>query len=195
MTGRGAAGKYAPLRAQRQPTSSAPPTLEEVYRRDMEFVWRTCRYLGVHRGDAEDVVHEVFLIVRRRLPEYDASFSMRSWLAGITRRVVMHYHRGRSRAERKRAAAPVPTTDDAPTPDELVERQQAAAALRSFLEGLDAPKREVFVLCELEGLTAPEIAPVVETNINTVYSRLRAAREAFERHVARIETIRRREGG
>lgn len=175
--------------------AAALPTLDEVYRREVEFVWRTCRYLGVGAADAEDVVHEVFLIVRRRLGEYDPQYSMRSWLAGIARHVVMHHHRARLRSARKTAAAPRPEADASQPQEDAVQHGEAAAILEAFLGELDDDKREVFVLCELEGLSAPEIAPVVGTNVNTVYSRLRAARQAFERKLARLDTIRRREGG
>jgi RNA polymerase sigma-70 factor (ECF subfamily) len=173
---------------------AAVPVLVEVYRDHMEFVWRTCRYLGVHPADCEDVVHEVFIVVKRRLPAYDRAHSMRSWLAGITRRKVLHYHRGRARTERKIAEAPPPAPDDG-GPEKAVSRREAAAAVREFLAALDPDKRDVFVLCELEGLSAPEMAPVLGANVNTIYSRLRSARQAFERHVARLETTRRREGG
>lgn len=175
--------------------AAAAPTLDDIYRRDVEFVWRTCRYLGVAAADAEDVVHEVFIIVRRRLDEYDPQYSMRSWLAGITRRVVMHHQRARLRSDRKTAAAPRPEVEVAQPQEDAVQHAEAAAILEAFLAELDEDKRDVFVLCELEGLSAPEIALVVGTNVNTVYSRLRAARQGFERKLARLDTIRRREGG
>ncbi len=79
--------------------------------------------------------------------------------------------------------------------EDAVQHAEAAAILEAFLAELDEDKREVFVLCELEGLSAPEIAQVVGTNVNTVYSRLRAARQGFERKLARLDTVRRREGG
>jgi len=43
----------------------------------------------------------------------------------------------------------------------------------------------VFVLAELEELTAPEIADALSLNVNTVYARMRASRKAFEQAVAR----------
>jgi RNA polymerase sigma-70 factor (ECF subfamily) len=53
------------------------------------------------------------------------------------------------------------------------------------LGDLDEKKREVLVLSELEELTAPEIAEALGINLNTVYSRLRLAREEFDRVAAR----------
>jgi RNA polymerase sigma-70 factor (ECF subfamily) len=54
-----------------------------------------------------------------------------------------------------------------------------------LLDGLDEAKREVFVLAELEELSAPEIAQALGINLNTVYSRLRAARQTVEAAAAR----------
>ena len=53
------------------------------------------------------------------------------------------------------------------------------------LDDLDEALRIVFVLSELEQLTAPEIAEVLTINVNTVYSRVRVAREQFEASVTR----------
>ena len=61
--------------------------------------------------------------------------------------------------------------------------------LHELLSALDDEKRAVFVLAELEQMTAPEIADALSIKLNTVYSRLRAARKKFEtalqRHRAR----------
>jgi len=190
------AGQYAPVEQAGCAAAAGPAvSLDELYRDELEFVWRTVRYLGIADADAEDVVHEVFIVVGRRLVDFDASCSLRSWLAGITRRVVLHQHRSRFRVARKHAALEAVVIEpDAPL-DAAVMRQEAAMVLDEFLAGLDDDKRAVFVLAELEGMSAPEIAHVVEANVNTVYSRLRIARETFEKHVARRRRIARREGG
>ncbi|HSU41902.1 MAG TPA: sigma factor-like helix-turn-helix DNA-binding protein, partial [Polyangiaceae bacterium] len=77
-----------------------------------------------------------------------------------------------------------------PTPLDVTQQNDQVKLLFSLLEGLDPPKREVFMLAELEEMTAPEIAAILEIPLNTAYSRLRAARQAFEqalaRHAARL---------
>ena len=193
MTGSARAGQYVPLSALPR-TAPGPLVLDEVYRDEVEFVWRTCRYLGVPASEAEDVVHDVFIVVQRRLTDFDPAGSVRAWLAGITRRVVMHHRRSATRVERKKAAMSRDAVSEGNL-DELVSRGEAAALLQDFLDELDDDKRDVFALCELEGLSAPEVARVLECNVNTVYSRLRAARQSFERRVARLQTTWRREGG
>ena len=57
--------------------------------------------------------------------------------------------------------------------------------LHRLLDGLDDDKRAVFVLAELEQMSAPQIAEVLGENVNTIYARLRAARREFEQMVAR----------
>jgi RNA polymerase sigma-70 factor (ECF subfamily) len=54
--------------------------------------------------------------------------------------------------------------------------------LRRILDQLPEGQRSVFRLSDLEGMSAPEIAERLGLNLNTVYSRLRAARrEVSER--------------
>ncbi len=169
-------------------------TLEGLYRAHVSFAWRTARYLGVPATDAQDVVHEVFLIAQRRLPDYDPSRSARAWLAGITRRVVLHRNRGLARTQAREARA-APPNDQAPAPDERLAQQEAEAFLMEFLASLPEEKREAFVLGELEQLTAAEIGDIVNANPNTIASRLRSARKAFQAAVSRLDAVRRREGG
>jgi len=66
-----------------------------------------------------------------------------------------------------------------------VAKKEAARFVDQFLQGLNHDQRDVFVLAELEQLSAPEIATVLGTCLNTVYSRLRLARGEFAKAVAR----------
>lgn len=177
-----------PGSGKRSPAAShalLPRTLEEVYARHSGFVWRIVRRMGVPEHGVEDVMHEVFLVVHRRLPEYDGRAAMTTWLYHLTRGVVSNQRRGRAREERRLALVD-PKPAAAPDPEVHTQRGQAAAFVRSFLEQLDPDKREVFELAELEGLPIPEVAELVGINLNTAYSRLRAARALFQGAVSRI---------
>lgn len=162
-----------------------PHTLQAVYARHSGFVWRIVRRMGVPEHGVEDVMHEVFLVVHRRLPEYDGRVAMTTWLYHLTRGVVSNQRRSWAR-ERRRLALVDPKPTAAPDPEAHTGRGQAAAFVRTFLEQLDPDKREVFELAELEGLAMPEVAELVGVNLNTAYSRLRAARQLFQRAVDRI---------
>lgn len=133
----------------------------------------------------DDVVQEVFIIVHSRLHTLQQPESLRSWLYGIVRRTVSG-HRRSNRAKLTRestAAAEEPPHE--PTPLELTERAGELKLLTKLLSGLDEAKREVFLLVELDELTVPEAAEALGIPLNTAYSRLRAARLAFEAALAR----------
>jgi RNA polymerase sigma-70 factor (ECF subfamily) len=70
-------------------------------------------------------------------------------------------------------------------PMETAARREAAKVLHQVLDELDEDKRAAFILSELEQMTAPEISAALGVNLNTVYSRVRAARREFEQSVAR----------
>lgn len=160
----------------------AAPTLEQVYRDHADFVWRLLRSLGVDEAGRDDVFHEVFLVVHRRLAAYDGRASVRSWLFGIARNVVLHHRRGWARHLRRLTVAPEPSAT--PGPDEVVAQLEARALVDRFLATLNEEHRLVFVLAELEGLRVPEIADQLGVNINTLYSRLNSARRRFASFVA-----------
>ncbi len=170
------------------PDPPLPPTFASVYRAHAAFVRRSLRHLDVSEAALDDVLHDVFMIVHRRLQTYDGRTTMRAWLFGVTRRVAMHHRRGRARRSKRERSAPTPVPS--PCPEELVAKREAARWVESFLSGLDPEQRTVFVLCEIEGLAAPEVASATGTKLNTVYSRLRLARRRFERAVQEREASR-----
>lgn len=171
----------------RQRETSAPETLtlEHIYDAHFDFVWRSARRMGVGSSHVDDVVQEVFLVAHRRLADFERRSTVKTWLFGITLRVVSDHRRT---LRRKGGLAPLP--EGLPAPDEAgpaarTEHKQRVALLHALLDTLDEEKRAVFVLSELEQMTAPEIAEALGIKLNTVYSRLRAARKKFEEALAR----------
>jgi RNA polymerase sigma-70 factor (ECF subfamily) len=148
------------------------------------FVWRVLRRLGVPDADADDAVQDVFIVVHRRLGEYEERGSVRSWLFAIARQVASH--RRRTRVRRDRAIGELPRGDSSPDdPHETAMRNEAVSIVHEFMSRLDEPQALVFFLADVEGMTAPEIAASLEVNVNTVYGRLRLARQQFEAFLAR----------
>lgn len=171
------------------PAAAAPsPALVAVYREHFQFVWRSARRLGAQPAALDDVVQDVFLIVARRLPEFRGEASIRTWLFAITMRVVQVHRRSTSRHLRRVEAFAEAHADGAGT--DPYARSDAADALLKLLEQLDDDRRAVFVLAELEGMTAQEIAAGLGLNVNTVYSRLRAARLQLEKSLGAPEQAR-----
>jgi RNA polymerase sigma-70 factor (ECF subfamily) len=165
-----------------------PPDLEALYRRHASFVWRAVRRMGIPEESADDVVQEVFIVARRRLPTYEGRGAASSWLYGIARGVTANLRR---HDERKRRRLELVALPSAPVgdPEADLQARRAADRVRAFLATLDPDQREVFVLADVEGLRGPEIAEALDVNLNTVYSRLRLARARFVRFVADREEV------
>jgi RNA polymerase sigma-70 factor (ECF subfamily) len=155
--------------------------IARIFSEHAEFVWRSLRRLGVPAADVDDALQEVFLVVHRRLSEYEDRGLMRAWLFSISRQVSSHYHRGTRRTEERHRGLVAAVPRD---PEEVLARREAQKFVHDFLERLDEPRRLVFYLSDVEGLSAPEVAAALETNLNTVYGRLRQARKRFDAALA-----------
>jgi RNA polymerase sigma-70 factor (ECF subfamily) len=171
----------------------AATDFDAVYEENFRFIWRAARRLGIDLADTDDVVQEVFVVAHRRLAEFEGRAQVKTWLFKILVRVVRHYFRTQQRKPGHRPADSLAALDKLRDhggggPGEAMERVDAARVLDGILARLDPEKREVFVLAEIEQLSSVEIAAVLGENVNTVYSRLRAARQEFERAVARFRT-------
>jgi RNA polymerase sigma-70 factor (ECF subfamily) len=153
-------------------------TSDDVYAQYFDFVWNAARRFGVPEAALEDVVQDVFVVVHRRLAEFEGRASVKTWLYRIVFCVVRD-HRRTARRKGQHEELPEVLPDQRPDPLEVASQSEALRAVEALLSKLSEPLREVFVLAELEGLTAPETAAVAGINLNTVYSRLRAARAAF----------------
>jgi RNA polymerase sigma-70 factor, ECF subfamily len=153
-----------------------------LFRAHGQFVFRVLGRLGVPDDARDDAVQDVFLVALRRAEDLRADVPARSWLFGIARRVAARYHRSHRRADNRRPAAEPPGPAD---PEAVAAGREELERVRVFLEALPERLRLVFVLCEVEGMTAPEAAEALDTNVNTVNSRLRKARAAFQRAAAR----------
>jgi RNA polymerase sigma-70 factor, ECF subfamily len=191
VTDRRAAGHAGNVAASA--TAIDPPELDfaELYAAHHDGVRRTLVCLGVPEAIADDALQEVFVVVHERLDDPTQYQSIKGWIYGIARRVAWRHHRTDARAKKKLALVDPPRDDG--TPESELARREAIDFMHEFLDGLDADQREVFVLAEIEGLSAPEIATIVSAKLNTVYSRLRLARGRFEQALQRRGARARRE--
>lgn len=160
------------------------PSFESIYEEHFDFIWRSMRRLGISSQSIDDAVQDVFLVVHRRLEDFEERCSLKTWLFGIALRVAHDHHR---RARRKGGHEPLDpaVADGSPGPHEELAKAEAVRELDRILNSLDEDKRAVFILAEIEQMTAPEIAEALGINVNTVYSRLRSSRRAFEAALAR----------
>ncbi len=184
--------------AAHQPPSDESTGLNQagfdaIYESLVDYVWNVVRRMGVPQADAEDVVQEVFVTIYRRLGEFEGRAQLKTWVFTIAVHLVQHYFRTHARKPGDRASAKgteIHALVDHPEngPANHVERREGCDALDRVLAQLDEAKRLVFVLAEVEQMTLVEIGVIVGANPNTVATRLRAARQAFEKALARFQT-------
>lgn len=157
-----------------------------------QSVWRLLRRLGVPESDAEDAAQQVFVVATSRLAEITAERE-RPFLYATALRVAATANRTRLRRQRWISLS----DEDAATPgaaaDEQIERREALAFLDAVLARLDDDLRRVFVLSDIEELTASEVSEVLATPVGTVASRLRRARRQFDKCATRLRAERERE--
>jgi RNA polymerase sigma-70 factor (ECF subfamily) len=158
-------------------------SFDTLYGQRVEFSWRVVRRLGLSESSVEDAVQEVFVVAYRRRADFEGRSTLRTWLYGIAIRVARKF---RAREQRRASTLDetIATGSDV-GPEKQLERSEALEVVQEALEAMEENKREVFVLAEIEDLSAPEIADAVGIPLNTVYSRLRAARQEFEASVKR----------
>lgn len=169
--------------------SSTVPSFPSVYQQYFDFVWSSVRRLGVEPEAVDDLVQEIFIVIYAKLDTLEKPEALRSWIYGVVRRSVSTHRR----AKRNRVGAGIAVglvteaVSHAPTPLEQTETLAQLQLLEALLAELDEPKREIFALVELQELSVPEAADALEIPLNTAYSRLRLARQAFEAALARNE--------
>lgn len=172
------------------PAVAVSPTFAELFDAHFVFVWRTARRLGIPESGLDDVVQETFMVAYRRREDFEGRSSIKTWLYGIAFNVVRAHRRelgvkypAALNAEQR--ADPGLLADGGDGPHESAAKREAARFVDRFLRDLQEDQRDVFVLAELEQLSAPAIATVLGAPLNTVYSRLRLARAEFGKAVAR----------
>ncbi|MFZ5439048.1 MAG: RNA polymerase sigma factor [Myxococcota bacterium] len=146
-----------------------------LYDEHVDFVFRTLSRLGVDASSLDDAVQQVFLTLHRRRAEFRFASSVRTWIGGISIRVAREHRRSHARHDARLSRAP--SAPELRSPDDQLADAQALRLLLRMLDTLDDEQRTVFVLTELEEMTAPEIAEMTGVSVNTVGSRLRLARK------------------
>ncbi len=165
------------------PHASAPE-FTDVFRQHFDFVWRTVRSLGVPDAAVDDAVQEVFITVHRRLGEFERRSALKTWIYSIAYHTAQNHRRSARRREASSLDPELPSRE--PGPGEHVAGAQAGRFVLEFLDQLPRERRDVFVACVLEELSAPDVAEILQVKVNTVYSRLRLARAEFRAALERF---------
>jgi RNA polymerase sigma-70 factor (ECF subfamily) len=156
-------------------------------RRVYRFGLKMCR----DPEDAQDVLQDTLLAVARGVKDFRGASSVSTWLYTIARRFCIKKRRRSKFAPAEEASLDAESAtealqiaDDARGPDESLAGRQIEAALEKAIGDLAPMYREVLVLRDVEGLTAPEVAEVLGLTIEAVKSRLHRARVAVRQAVA-----------
>lgn len=174
------------MRSTSAASESDVGTVDRIFREHGPFVWRALRRLGVSPADVDDAVQEVFVVVHRKLGEYEGRSQMRTWLYGIAVRVAAaQRRRSHVRHEVATEEPHAPETASMSNPESAAAEREALVLLDRALDELDDEKRAVFVLYEVEGLEMPEVAEALACPVQTAYSRLHAARKEVEKSMRR----------
>jgi RNA polymerase sigma-70 factor (ECF subfamily) len=171
--------------AERDPGVRARPSFRAIFDAELATVWHVLRRLGVHSRDLEDQVHETFVIVHRKLGDYDPGRPLRPWLVGIAYRCAADY-RKLTRHTRELFADVGDPVDGAPSADDQLADGERRMLLHRALATLVPEQREAVVLHDIEELAMPDIAALVGVPLATAYSRLRLGRAELGKAAHRL---------
>jgi len=159
--------------------------LTELLERHQAAIWRFGMRMCRDVEDAKDVLQETMLAVARTAGDFRGSSSVPTWLFAIARSFCI-----KKRRRSKFAPDEVVNLDDVsangsgirsdgPSPDEIASNRELAAVLERAIEDLERDQREVLLLRDVEGLSAPDVGKVLGVSIQAVKSRLHRARVAL----------------
>ena len=176
--------------------AAAPPSLEfrAVYERWFDEVSRWIRAMGGPEADREDLVQDVFVVVHRRLPDFDGQ-NLPGWLYQIARRRVRDFRR--LLWVRHLLFGSVPLSDSLTKagagPADSLETKERKELLEELLLKLNESERAALVLFEIDGYSGEDIAQIQGVPINTVWARIHKARKKLQEQAQRFD--KRRVGG
>jgi RNA polymerase sigma-70 factor (ECF subfamily) len=159
-------------------------TFEHAYRAQGAFVADVLGRLAVPAEAVGDAVQDVFVAAYRRWDDFDPERPVRPWLAAFARRIAFRYRRSAARRHRKGASLVHLVRDRERSPGHEIE---ARDFLVRFLAELDVGHRDAFLMMDLEGRTAAEIADVLGISAEAVFGRVRSVRRRL-RHALLEET-------
>jgi RNA polymerase sigma-70 factor (ECF subfamily) len=126
------------------------------------------RRLGVPESDLADGTHDVFVVVHRKLAEFEARSKLTTWLYAICLRTASDRRRS-SQATREVVVDRIEAVSSEQDASAIVERRQALALLDELLAEMPIEQRTVFTCFELDGMGGDEIADLLGIPLGTVF--------------------------
>jgi RNA polymerase sigma-70 factor (ECF subfamily) len=177
-----------PLQEPSDETPVDDATFRRIYDENVRWVWHALRRFSVAEKDVMDAAQNVFLVVHRKLPEFEGRSLLRTWILQIVRRVASDYRRSAPvrREVMTEAAEFDQRMERVPTVEDEAAHSQRVDLAREILDRLPDAQRTVFIMFELEQMSGQEIADELKVPVGTVRSRLRLARHTFQQEVAAL---------
>ena len=169
-------------------TPVLPLDFRVVYERWFDDVSRWIRAMGGPEAEREDLVQDVFLVVHRRLPDFDGQ-NVAGWLYRIARHRVRDFRRLLWVKHLWFGGVPLPEnlSKGGASPAESVETNEKRATLERLLGKLNETERAALILFEIDGYSGDEIAEIQGVPVNTVWARIHKARKKLKASLAKIE--------
>ena len=167
-----------------------PLDFRAIYERWFEEVSRWIRAMGGPEAEREDLVQDVFLVVHRRLPDFDGQ-NVAGWLYQIARHRVRDFRR--LLWVRYMLFGRVPLSEhlsvNGASPSDSLETSEKRAMLDRLLRKLNESERAALVLFEIDGYSGEEIAHIQGVPVNTVWARIHKARKKLKASLAKYESL------
>lgn len=180
----------SPTQTGRVPISSEMRRLvHDWVREHMDFVWRSLLRLGVSEADCDDGCQRVWLVVANKAAAIEPG-KVKSFIFSVVLRVASDMRRMQRRnepVEFDERSPPPGTSSGVVDAEAIMEKQRGWRLLDQLLSTMSWELRTVFIMYELEGMSSVEIAEALGLNRGTVASRLRLARDAFQRGARRYQ--------
>ena len=180
-----------PLENVEKPRVEPPAPLEfrAIYERWFDDVSRWIRAMGGPEADREDLVQDVFLVVHRRLHDFDGQ-NVAGWLYQIARHRVRDFRRLLWVKHMLFGSVPLSESlsNGGASPADSLETNEKRTMLSKLLAKLNESERAALVLFEIDGYSGDEIAQIQGVPINTVWARIHKARKKLQASLAKIES-------
>ena len=163
-------------------------TVSETFPEDLEryraAVTRYVRYLIRDPVEAEDLAQEAFVRAHRQRDALREPAALESWLYQIATHVSIDRMRQRAKDAQRRAVGPVeemPIVDAAqPSPFTVLQQEEMSSCVQRYVAQLSDHYKAVVLLHDVDGLTAEEIAHLLQLPLTTVKMRLHRARKELQ---------------
>jgi RNA polymerase sigma-70 factor (ECF subfamily) len=162
--------------------------LNELIGRKTKPLLQLCqRILGGDVEEARDVVQVTFFKVWESRRKFDDRWSPNTWIYRIASNLAIDHLR--SRKSRERSHEPVrqhlrQVADSRASRDlSRLQQSEVAAIFRDLSAGLSEKQRMVFLLREIEGLSSPEVAEILDCRESTVRNHLFNARKYLRKEL------------